>query len=390
MPKRYTNVYERNDGYWVAPLDVGEGKTRKRKVFYGRTKDEANAKRENYKAERLLNGKTKDTKDTVSSYLNSFIELQSKSWSSRTQEIATFVASNYVLPYIGGKRVDKLEATDIESMMEAVADKVSTNAANKARNLVHQMLERARKRRHVLYNVAGNVDTMKEHKRDYVIWSQPEIDYFLESIKEHRWYAAYYTLFYTGLRIGELLGLKWQDIEDDTLVIRQNLLRSAPDSPKFGKLKTRNARRIIEISDEHVDILNQFRKYEQANERNNPHNLVFCSRVGTPMTYRNFLRDWEWKLESVRKDYIERVKALDDTLVASESTKINQSLLFPTMRLHDIRHTHVSLLIAEGKNILEISNRIGHGNPAFTLSVYSHLLERKRKTGLDVLERIIK
>lgn len=185
------------------------------------------------------------------------------------------------------------------------------------------------------------------------VWDAEQLRQFLDSIEQHRLYPAYHLAASTGMRRGEVLGLLWNDVDLDgrRLSISQALL-SVAYAVKIGDVKTGPSRRTIDLDPRTVSILRSWRK-RQLEERlalgedYEDHGLVFTGPDGTP----------------VHPDFFSQ----------TFDRKVARSGL-PRIRLHDLRHGHASLLLKSGVPVKVVSERLGHATPAFTMTVYQHVL----------------
>lgn len=186
------------------------------------------------------------------------------------------------------------------------------------------------------------------------IWSFEEIPLFLKQCKGERHYLTFLLAIYTGMRRGELLGLKWSDIDFGKKLIRiQRSLSHIPNKCySLSTLKTKKSKRQVPIPDfivqalqVHKDIQDTQRK--RLGEQYQDQDLVICTETGTVQDPRNVLR------------------VMKRNSKAANVTPI---------RFHDIRHTHASILISEGVDIVKVSARLGHSSPKITLENYAHLM----------------
>jgi integrase len=155
-------------------------------------------------------------------------------------------------------------------------------------------------------------------------------------------------LAYSGLRIGEALGLTWTDIDYDDGLIRVH--RQLTRLREFGPLKTAAGRREVVLAPAIAKLLRE-RWLASAFKRS--HELVFCNTLGPGIDYRD-----------VGENFRQTLKRAGVSAVGERLT------------LHSFRHGFASLLISRGLNVVFVSRQLGHANPGITLQVYAHLFER--------------
>jgi len=160
---------------------------------------------------------------------------------------------------------------------------------------------------------------------------------------------------FAGLRRGELLGLRWKDLNGLVLSVRHSLTVLG-GTPHFTTPKTRKGERHITLSLDVLEVLAQHRIIQEAEARAlgdawTDSGLIFTSEVGTLIHPRNFERTFKGLLKDA---------------------KVTVALL------HDLRHLHVSLLVSKGFDPRSIADRVGHTNPSFTMDVYSHMFATQR------------
>jgi integrase len=152
------------------------------------------------------------------------------------------------------------------------------------------------------------------------------------------------------MRLGELLGLKWGDVDFAASVVR--VRRQADRQGKLASPKTRQGSRDIVLAPPLAKLL---REHRLASRFSTDADFVFASATGGPLNGRNVSR-----------------RGLDKALDAAELGKL---------RFHDLRHTYASLLIAEGLNVVFVSRQLGHASPDITLRVYAHLFDAAEHAG---------
>ena len=171
------------------------------------------------------------------------------------------------------------------------------------------------------------------------------------------------------MRRGEILGLKWSDIDFTKKTIRVE--RSLSHIPNKGYIfttpKTIKSKRYVPIPD---IVLNELLKQQEQQEnwknqlgdQYQGQDLVICTETGTIQDPRNVLR------------------VMKRLITASNVTPI---------RFHDFRHTHASILIAEGVDIVKVSHRLGHANPKITLETYAHLIPNADNELADIFQKAL-
>lgn len=192
---------------------------------------------------------------------------------------------------------------------------------------------------------------------------------FLNTAKGKDTHLTFLLAIYTGLRRGEILGLKWSNIDLVNKTIR--VQRSLSYIPKKGYVltstKTRKSNRIVLISDMVVNELVKYHKQqeiwkERLGEQYQEEDLVICTETGSKQDPRNVLR------------------ALKRLITTSNVTHI---------RFHDFRHTHASILISKGIDVVKVSKRLGHANAKITLETYAHLVPDEDNDLADVFEKAL-
>ncbi|MDW0109417.1 site-specific integrase [Sporosarcina aquimarina] len=184
-----------------------------------------------------------------------------------------------------------------------------------------------------------------------------------------RHYLTFLLAIYTGMRRGELLGLKWEDVDLNKRII--HVKRSLAYLPKSGYLlttpKTRNSIRQIPIPQFVLKELIKHKKKQDewrllVGELYQEQDLVICTNTGSFQDPRNVIR--------VMKRLINKANVTE-------------------IRFHDIRHTHASILISEGVDVVKISARLGHANPKITFEYYAHLIPNTSSDVADVFHLAI-
>ena len=195
---------------------------------------------------------------------------------------------------------------------------------------------------------------MSEEKSPIRFWTKEQFEYFLSFVKKPSLRLQFETLFWTGLRRGELKGLRICDVdlEHKEIHVEQNrVCVSVTGCPEvIQSPKTRSSRRVIGISDK---LAEKLRVYIDSLYKPDPMDLLFPT------------------------------KAI--SLISQfASIQINNKIT-PRIRLHDLRHSHASMLINLGVNPKAVAERLGHANEGMVVKIYGHLYPEKRKEIVDKL-----
>jgi integrase len=199
--------------------------------------------------------------------------------------------------------------------------------------------------------------------------TEEELLTFLDVAKEDRLYAAYVLAATTGLRRGELLGLCWDcvDLEQGVITVKRQLQALKGGLVLEETTKSKSGRRSVVLTDDAIRELKAHRK-RQLQEKlllgwaYQDHNLVFCREDGRPLEPAWFTKHFE-------------------RLLAKAGV--------PVVRLHDLRHTHASLLLARGVHPKIVQERLGHSSITMTLDLYSHLVPGLQEAAAATLNGLL-
>ncbi len=201
----------------------------------------------------------------------------------------------------------------------------------------------------ILSNPCGIVGAPRSRKFRPTLWAAEETLRFLVAARTSRNYALWLTEVTTGLRLGELLGLRWRDVDLGHGVLRvvAELERPKGGGFRLSGPKTDSSTRSIRLDPVTLEELRDHRR-RQVEGRLRTHDLdfVFCQPNGNPLHSHNLTR--------------------------REFASLTLEAKVPRIRFHDLRHCHGTLLAEEGVNLKAITERMGHSTEAFTLSRYIH------------------
>ncbi len=360
-------IFKRKDGRWQGAITIGRDETGKqrRKTVYGRTQTEVRKKLDELKKSV---GSTDLTSEdvTLEGFLARWLDSKARQVKPRTIESYRYTVERYIIPKLGRVKLAKLTPLVIQAAVSEIADEVSGHTSNYSRDVLVNALNQAVEWRLLAANPAVAVKKSRVEKKEPPEWTIEQAEAFIEVAKSHRLYPLFYLAITSGLRIGELLALTWDDLRHDRLYVRRNL------SKVNGKLslsspKTFKGRRVLTLAKDTLDVLASH-KANQDRERAvlgdswcHPAHM-FTTTIGTFLDYRNVLREWH---------------------------RLQKQAKVPRTGLHGARRLHVSLLLRHGVDPKTIADRVGHTNVAFTLRQYAHLFEEQRLAAAVPLDDLL-
>lgn len=346
------NIKRRADGRWEARITLGDGV---RKSFYGKTRQEVS---------RLLTEalRYRDTgvgvlsdRQTTGQYLESWLEtcrhlLKARTWNRYMEYVRL-----HALPVIGKTPLSKLSAQHLQALYaRKLAEGLSPTTVRHLHAALHRALDRAVRLGVVHRNVADMVDPPRMSHHEMATLTAEQARTFLDAAAGERLEALYVLARTTGMRQGEMLALKWHDVDldDSSLQVRANL-QNLGGVYRIVEPKTQSSRRRIALPTMTVEALRehrvrQERERSQASEGWEDNDLVFPNTVGRPLDGMNLMK--YWFLPLLRRAGL------------------------PRIRFHDLRHTAATLLLAQGINVKVVSEMLGHADASITLRVYAHVM----------------
>lgn len=376
MPKRRGHgegsIYKRKDGRFCAQVTVGRDATGKpkRRYIYGKTAKEVQEKKTRLLADQLNGLPVDASKQSVGEFLHAWLEDAVKGTvAPRTYARYESLVRVHIIPAIGGIRLSKLTAQHLQRFYHQKQEAGEHDKARKCHVALHRALGQAVRWGLIPRNIADLVDAPRVARKEMKVLTPEEVRRFLDAAQGDRFYALYVVAITCGLRLGELLGLRWEDINFDegTLQVRRQL-QWLKGGPQFTEPKTKHSRRTVFLPRLAVAALKEHRK-KQREERLRlgevwqDNGLVFCTEIGTPINPPNLQR------RSFRP--------------------ILKRAGVPIIRFHDLRHTCATMLLLEGTNPRVVQEQLGHSNIATTLGLYSHVLPSMKKQVADTMENIL-
>ena len=356
-------IIERKDRFYVVAydgLDPLTGRERRRWHPAGRDRHDAEAMAARIERDAAGSAPRRGGPVHLGEFLtDTWLPTKRRHVRASTSYRYTWMVDNYINPAIGHVPLRRLRADHLDGLYDQLATTGGRHGTGLAPKTVHEVhvivrssLDLAIRRQLVDGNVAHAANARhKRHTRTVPrSWTAAELASFLGSARRHRLYPALHLTACTGMRRGEVAGLKWSDLDptNQRLAISRTL-QSIAGHPVEFPVKTRTSRRCIDLDDATMDVLARWRRR--------------LSREGLA----HGADDWMFLNTAGRFLNPESLSQLFDRLQRTmpDLTRI---------RFHDLRHTHASLLIMDGVPVKVVSERLGHANVAFTIHTYQHLL----------------
>src|SRR5215213_5686236 len=297
-----------------------------------------------------------DENMTVSEYLD--VWLKGSVYGSvrrSTYDRDTNLVNNHIKPILGRVKLTKLNSAHVQSFYRDRLDAgLSASTVHKIHDILRRGLGQAVKWHLVPRNVADVVKPPRPVPKEMIALSADEARRLLEAAGGDRLEALYTLAIHTGMRQGELLALRWQDVDLENAVasVRRTLTRRG-GKVVFGEPKTKKSRRSIRLTPQAVEALRahlkrQLQEIEILGDRYQDQGLVFTTNTGAPINPSNLRQ----------RNFAPLLKRAG----------------LPHIRFHDLRHTCATLLLSKNTHPKIVQEHLAHATIAITLDTYSHVM----------------
>ena len=306
---------------------------------------------------------------TVGEYLEEWLSGK-RSLRETTRRSYRSHIDRYLRPNIGHLKLVDLRPHHVEAMYRSISDAAPERRVTLLR--VHATLRSALnlavKRRLIPWNPSLHVELPRAHAHTITVWTPEQVAVFLSASKTDRLYALYHLVAFTGLRRGEVAGLRWKDLDLDRGLLRvAQQLQLLGGELSFVPPKTRSGLRTVTLDQGTVLVLKQHLRRQQEErlvwaEAYREHDLVFAWEDGAPLTPDHIFRRFQ-RLAAAAK--------------------------LPRIRLHDLRHTSASLALAAGVPMKVVSDRLGHSSTTITADLYTHVVPAVARDAAEAIAGIV-
>lgn len=298
---------------------------------------------------------------TLAGFLLDFLEKYKDNISASTYKSYIAICKNHINPSIGKYRLQELRNIHIQNYIDDLAGNLNPQTIKVHINVLRLAIKRAYRIKLIKENIIDGIESPRIKKFKNEIYDKEHMLKLLEVAKGTNLELPISLAIGLGLRLSEVLGLTWDNIDFDENTITVNKITSRLDGSVILKEpKTESSVRKIFAPIELMNLLKNYR-LEQNKKLlrsivRNEYNLLFFDRKGNPIA---------------------------EDVMSKKFRKFLENNDLPHIRFHDLRHSHVTLLINSKVPIKVISERVGHSNISTTLSVYSHVLKEMDKEASD-------
>lgn len=374
MPRRGARegtIRKRRDGRWEGRVLIQGAVGRPvRRSVYGKTRSDVQRVLRKVISDSEGGLDTAPTRQTVGVFLNTWLEdVAGPRLRPRTLQGYSHHVTRHIQPRLGHLRLQQLAPSHVQALVnDLVKSGLSPRTVRYVRAVLRAALNQALKWGLVSRNAAALVELPKARRHEFKVLEPEEARSLLLVAKDSRLEALLSVGLAVGLRIGEVLGLQWTDVDLDgrTLRVRQALQRVGGEV-EFVEPKSERSRRTVTLPDFAVEALRRHRA-QQLKERLAAGGgwvdtgLVFTTPLGTALDYSNLRKEFR-------------------RLLAKAG--------LPMMRVHDLRHTCASLLLAQGVNPRVVMETLGHSQISLTLDTYSHVLPSVNQEAAQKMNAIL-
>ena len=360
------SVYKRKDGLWVAQVTI-QGKHVSK---YFKMQSEARIWLQSTRTQ-IQDGLTLAGAQT---FLKDFLEHWLKSYASsvRPNTIRSYsgVIQYHILPALGNI---KLKDLSIDRIQMFYNNETKNGTSPRMVQYIHSVLRRslnfALRWGLLVRNPALGAIRPKLLKTEMKTLNGDQVRVFLSAAKGTRNEALFWIAVSTGLREGEILGLKWSDLDWKTkrLQVKRQLQRLKGEGLVLTEPKSAAGKRLIILSSATLTVLQKHLNLQQeekmfAGENWQENDLIFPSTLGTPLDPSNMSKDFKDTLKMAR---------------------------LPNIRFHDLRHTAASLMLLQGIHPKIVQERLGHSDISLTLNTYSHVIPTMQEEAAEKMDEIL-
>ena len=306
---------------------------------------------------------------TLADYLNEWLVVHSTSVRPKTADQYKQICIQHIIPDLGPIKMKDLQPRQIQALYSRkMQNGISARTVILIHAVIRRALNQAVKMGVIGRNPAMAVTRPKFHRKEMKTLSDSQVRTLLSIAQGNRFEAVFWVAVTTGLRLGELMGLKWSDLDWTNRRIRiQRQLQRLQGGLAFSEPKTAAGRRVIVLGSatieklrKHLELQSVERQFAGSSWKEN--DMMFPSTIGTPMDPSN--------LYHIFKDLLKLAN-------------------LPDIRFHDLRHTAATLMLQQNVHPKIVQSRLGHSDISMTLNTYSHVLPSMQDEAAEKLDELL-
>ncbi len=284
----------------------------------------------------------------------------------RTYDSYSDTARLYILPALGHLKLIHLQPSHLQQLYATLLDRgLSARTVGIVHSTLHCALEQAVEWNLIPRNVTSIAKAPRVRRKEVEAFSDEQVRRLQEAAKGTRWEALISLALASGMRQGELLGVKWSDLDLEAGVVY--VRRQLGHDKVLAEQKNDRNRRSIDLPASCIRVLRQHRSAQAEQRRllggEYEHlDLLFATYKGRPLGFRNVFREYK---------------------------KLLQRTELPDYSFHALRHTNATLLLLQGVHPKVVQERLGHSSITITLDTYSHVLPRLGKSAAEKLDGLL-
>lgn len=367
--------------YVVRERDPKTGKTRPRWVGGHKTRAEAKRKRDEARAAVHQGTYVAPQTLTVKTYLEQWITGHEVELKPSTAASYRAKINRYLVPAIGHERVQSLSPGRLSIVFQTMRTEggegavggrggrpLSPRTVEFARAILRRAMNDAIVDRLIQVNPVVGTKRPRPEKAKHVTWTGAQLQTHLDSVAEDRLLPLWTLAASTGMRRGELMGLRWADVDLETGVVSVERSTTEIDGKRVTTSPKNHDRRRVAIDPRTVATLRTWRKAQAAEQL--AIGAAWADSEGHVFTWQDG-------------------RPLSPGYVSKRFVATQKSDALPRLTLHGLRHTHITILLRDGVPVHIVAKRAGHKDPSVTLNVYADVIPDDDGAAVDVFSRAV-
>ena len=364
------SIRQRADGRWEARYSTPEGR---QKSVYGKSEKEVTAKLRGALHDLDSGAWREPSKITVGEWLDIWLADYQEQNTDRTTKKYKCIVNNHIRPLLGSLKMSKVTSMHARRLMnELIRAGLSTVTVHGYMGIFKAIMQSAVEAKVIQESPMTGIKPPKPTPKKFLIVDRADIPAFIEAAKETKYPNEIIFMLYTGLRVGEIRGLRWSDVDFNAGTINvQQQIHPRDVSPKQVTPPKYGEDRVIHLPHEALDVLKDQRK-RQAEAR---------------------LASGDWEDTDVSRDLVFRRKngqPHNDKSIYFAVKKAGETIGMPDLHPHDLRHSYAVAALRSGADVKTVQHNLGHRSSKMTLDVYAAYTEDAGRESAEKLSAYLK